>query len=81
MPSQSKGVESNSIWEGIKIEVRINELYVLKNYVQGIQHLLGVIEIDALDSFKMSLLLLDVTIIIQEKMIHTRSNQDMWLLK
>ncbi len=37
----------------IKIEVRIKELYVLNNYVQGIQHLPGVIEIDALDSFKM----------------------------
>ncbi len=37
----------------IKIEVRIKDLYVLNNYIQGIQHLPGVIEIDALDSFKM----------------------------
>jgi len=37
----------------IRIEVRIKDLYVLSNYVQGIQHLPGVIEIDALDSFKM----------------------------
>jgi hypothetical protein len=37
----------------IKIEVRIKDLYVLNNYVQNIQHLPGVIEIDALDSFKM----------------------------
>jgi hypothetical protein len=37
----------------IKIEVRINDLYVLNNYIQNIQHLPGVIEIDALDSFKM----------------------------
>jgi adenylyl- and sulfurtransferase ThiI len=37
----------------IKIEVRIKDLYVLNNYVQGLQHLPGVIEIDALDSFKM----------------------------
>ena len=37
----------------IKIEVRIKDLYVLNNYVQSIQHLPGVIEIDALDSFKM----------------------------
>ena len=37
----------------IKIEVRMNDLYVLNNYIQGIQHLPGVIEIDALDSFKM----------------------------
>ena len=37
----------------IKIEVRIKDLYVLNNYIQSIQHLPGVIEIDALDSFKM----------------------------
>jgi hypothetical protein len=37
----------------IKIEVRIKDLYVLNNYIQRIQHLPGVIEIDALDSFKM----------------------------
>ena len=37
----------------IKIEVRMKDLYVLNNYIQGIQHLPGVIEIDALDSFKM----------------------------
>jgi hypothetical protein len=37
----------------IKIEVRIRDLYVLNNYIQSIQHLPGVIEIDALDSFKM----------------------------
>ena len=37
----------------IKIEVRIKDLYVLNNYIQNIQHLPGVIEIDALDSFKM----------------------------
>jgi hypothetical protein len=37
----------------IKIEVRIKDLYVLNNYIQSIQHLPGVIEIDAVDSFKM----------------------------
>ena len=37
----------------IKIEVRLKDLYVLNNYIQSIQHLPGVIEIDALDSFKM----------------------------
>lgn len=37
----------------IKIETRIYDLYVLNNYVQNIQHLPGVIEIDTLDSFKM----------------------------
>ena len=36
----------------IKIEVRLKDLYVLNNYIQSIQHLPGVIEIDALDSFK-----------------------------
>ena len=37
----------------IKIEVRIKDLYVLNNYIQNIQHLPGLIEMDALDSFKM----------------------------
>jgi hypothetical protein len=37
----------------IKIEVRIKDLYVLNNYIQNIQHLPGVIEMDTLDSFKM----------------------------
>jgi hypothetical protein len=37
----------------IKIEIKIGDLYVLNNYNQSIQHLPGVIEIDALDSFKM----------------------------
>ncbi len=37
----------------IKIETRIDDLYVLNNYIQNIQHLPGVIEIDTLDSFKM----------------------------
>jgi hypothetical protein len=37
----------------IRIEVRLQNLYVLNNYVQTINHLPGVIEIDAIDSFKM----------------------------
>ena len=37
----------------IKIEIRIQNLYTINNYVPNIQHLPGVIEIDALDSFKM----------------------------
>ena len=37
----------------IRIEVRLQDLYVLNNYIQTIQHLPGVIEIDAIDSFKM----------------------------
>ena len=37
----------------IKIEVRIQNLYTLNNYVPNIQHLPGVIEVDILDSFKM----------------------------
>ena len=45
---------SDDIKEGeIKIEVRIRDLYVLNSYVPNIQHLPGVIEMDALDSFKM----------------------------
>jgi hypothetical protein len=37
----------------IKIEVRVQDLYTLNNYVPNIQHLPGVIETDVLDSFKM----------------------------
>lgn len=37
----------------IKIEIKLKDLYVLNNYIQSIQHLPGVIEIDTLDSFKM----------------------------
>jgi hypothetical protein len=37
----------------IKIEVRLQDLFVLNNYVSNIRHLPGIIEIDVLDSFKM----------------------------
>ena len=37
----------------IKIEVRIRNLYTINNYLPNIQHLPGIIELDALDSFKM----------------------------
>ncbi|MDQ4073616.1 MAG: hypothetical protein M3162_04845 [Thermoproteota archaeon] len=37
----------------IKIEVSIENLYTLNNYIPSIRHLPGVIEIDVLDSFKM----------------------------
>ncbi len=37
----------------IKIEVRIQNLYTINNYIPNIQHLPGVIEMDILDSFKM----------------------------
>src|SRR6185437_4420216 len=37
----------------IKIEVRIQNLYIVNNYTSNIQHLPGVIETDVLDSFKM----------------------------
>jgi hypothetical protein len=47
--SSSDGLKEKDI----KIEIRLQDLYVLNNYIQGIQHLPGVIEIDALDSFKM----------------------------
>jgi hypothetical protein len=38
--------------QDIKIEVRIENLYTINNYVPNIQHLPGVIEIDVIDSFK-----------------------------
>ena len=37
----------------IKVEVRIQGLYVTSNYISNIEHLPGVIEVDVLDSFKM----------------------------
>ena len=37
----------------IKIEVRMQDLYTLNNYLPNIQHLPGVIEMDVLDSFRM----------------------------
>ena len=37
----------------IKVEVRIQGLYVTSNYVSNIEHLPGIIEVDVLDSFKM----------------------------
>lgn len=37
----------------IKIETRLEELYVVSNYLPDIQHLPGVIEMDVIDSFKM----------------------------
>jgi hypothetical protein len=37
----------------IIIEVRIQDLYTISNYIPNINHLPGVIEIDVLDSFKM----------------------------
>ena len=36
----------------IKIEVRIQGLYIISNYLPNIEHLPGVIEVDVLDSFK-----------------------------
>ena len=36
----------------VKIEVRIQGLYIISNYVPNIEHLPGVIEVDVLDSFK-----------------------------
>jgi hypothetical protein len=36
----------------IKIEIRLQDLYVLNNYFSDMQHLPGIIEIDILDSFK-----------------------------
>ncbi len=47
--SDSEDLKSSDI----KIEVRIQNLYIINNYVPNIQHLPGVIEIDVLDSFKM----------------------------
>lgn len=37
----------------IRIETRVQDLYVVTNYAPNIQHLPGVIELDVVDSFKM----------------------------
>ena len=37
----------------IKIQVRIQNVYTINNYMPNIQHLPGVVEMDVLDSFKM----------------------------
>ncbi len=37
----------------IIIEVRIQDLYTISNYIPNIKHLPGIIESDVLDSFKM----------------------------
>jgi len=47
--SDSEDMQSNEI----KIEVRIQGLYIISNYVPNIEHLPGVIEADVLDSFRM----------------------------
>ncbi len=39
--------------DNIIIETRINDFFVLNNYVSEITHLPGMIEMDTLDSFKM----------------------------
>ena len=36
----------------IRIEVRIQNLYTINNYLPNIEHLPGIIEMDILDSFK-----------------------------
>jgi len=37
----------------VSIETRVQDLYVVSNYIPNIQHLPGVIELDVVDSFKM----------------------------
>jgi hypothetical protein len=49
----NRSVSDNLKADDIRIEVKLHDLYVLNNYTQDIQHLPGVIEIDALDSFRM----------------------------
>lgn len=47
--SDSEDLKSSNI----QIETRVQDLYVVSNYVPNIQHLPGVIELDVVDSFKM----------------------------
>ena len=46
--------DSEDLHDGnIMIETRVQDLYVVSNYVPNIQHLPGVIELEVVDSFKM----------------------------
>jgi hypothetical protein len=47
--SDSEDLKGSSI----RIETRVQDLYVVSNYLPNIQHLPGVIEQDVIDSFKM----------------------------
>ena len=47
--SSSEDMTGNNII----IETRINDFFVMNNYVSEITHLPGIIELDTLDSFKM----------------------------
>ena len=47
--SDSEDLKSSDI----RIEVRIQNLFTLNNYVANIEHLPGIIEMDILDSYKM----------------------------
>ena len=47
--SDTEDLKSNDI----RIEVRIQDLFTLNNYMANIEHLPGIIEMDILDSFKM----------------------------
>jgi hypothetical protein len=47
--SDSEDLKNNDI----RIEVRIQDLFTLNNYVPNIEHLPGIIEMDILDSYKM----------------------------
>jgi len=47
--SDSEDLKSNDI----RIEVRIQDLFTLNNYVPNTEHLPGIIEMDILDSYKM----------------------------
>lgn len=47
--SDSEDLKSNDI----RIEVQIQELFTLNNYVANMEHLPGMIELDILDSYKM----------------------------
>jgi hypothetical protein len=47
--SDSEDLKSNDI----RIEVQIQELFTLNNYVANMEHLPGIIELDILDSYKM----------------------------
>jgi hypothetical protein len=49
----NRSEDDNLAATNIMVETRVENFYVLNNYVPNIEHLPGIIELDVLDSFKM----------------------------
>jgi hypothetical protein len=49
----NRSEDDNLAATNIMVETRVENFYVLNNYIPNIEHLPGIIELDVLDSFKM----------------------------